>query len=536
MIEFTFSSSGSETGPVWGSALLAPLAPDALTPFSGSLLTEIAARAWYLYYDRLGFDPSPRSRIVRLHAGHPFVNLTLSATLDAEHAGVTPPLLRLDGVLRPLIAWEKPGFWAGMKLARGARKIEEVLHSLQQELPEITARTAAWQSRVAGLRWSQAEVLQIMEEIERVGATALLPYFAARHNLEWAYRRLLTLLAPRPEAEAAALLVQALGGAAPTVELEMAQHVLRLGQNAAAQPVVRAWLKAGAFETWQTSLPSGAFAEELQAFMARYGQRGLHEGEIAAPRWSEAPDTLFAAIRACAEGAPAANEAQPADPQPLLAAVDGKVRKEVQQLVAQMQTLLTMQSQALHAVAYLLAGTRQWALAAAREALTDHRITSLDAIFFYEVEEVKEMMTGEWNVSDRHTIHATAEERQQWVAAWRRTSPPALIWGEREATLPTAGLPAAAGRAEGCAVLAAKTRDWPADAILITQQPESAAAILLPAARAFVTAQGSPLDSLCACARSLGRPGVVAAGAAMKTIAPTAHVAVDGALGKVTIL
>jgi pyruvate,water dikinase len=423
-----------------------------------------------------------------------------------------------------------------MKLARGAKKIEETLRLLQQELPGVIAKTAAWQQRVAGLRWSQAEVLQIMEEIEHVGAAALLPYFAARHNLEWAYRRLLALLAPQPESEAAALLVRALGGAAPTVELEMAQQVQRLGQSAASQPAVRAWLHAGAFDAWQTSLPPGAFADELRAFMAQYGQRGLHEGEIAAPRWAEAPGALFAAIRACAEGAPAPGAAQPADLQPLLAAVEGKARKEAQQLVTQMQALLTMQSQALHAFAHMLAGTRQWALAAAREALIDHRITAPDAIFFYEVEEVKEMMTGEWNISDRGGIRATAEARQQALAGWRRTSPPALIWGERAAMLPKSGLPAATGNVEGNALPVTEITTLPADAILITQQPESAAAILLPAARAFVTAQGSPLDPLCACARSLGRPGVVAAGAVVTTVAPAARVAVDGALGKVTIL
>ena len=535
MIDFTFSDGGSETGPVWGSALLAPLAPDALTPFAGSLLIEIAARAWHLYYDRLGFGPTSRARAVRLHAGRPFMNLTLSATLDAENAGIAPPVMRIDGAARPLIAWEKPGLLAGMKLARGAKKIEEMLHLLQQELPALTAKTAAWQQRVAGLRWSQAEVLQIMEEIEPVGAAVMLPYFAARRALEQVYRRLLALLAPRPEAEAAALLVRALGGVAPTVELEMAQHVQRLGQCAASQPAVRAWLHAGACDAWQTSPPPGAFADELRAFMTQYGQRGLREGEIAAPRWNEAPGALFAAIRACAEGAPAPGAAQPADPQPLLAAVDGKARKEVQQLVAQMQALLPMQSQALHAISYMLAGTRQWALAAAREALIDHRITTPDAIFFYEVEEVKEMMTGEWNISDRGGIHATAETRQQALAGWRRTPSPALIWGERAATSAVTGLPAAGGRAEGAAVLAADTASLPVDAILVTQEPESAAAILLPATCAFVTRQGTPLDPLCTCARSLGRPGVVAVGDGAITLAPAARVAVDGALGKVVI-
>jgi hypothetical protein len=112
VIDFTFggngTTAGTEAGTVWGRSLFEPLAPDALTPFTGSLLSEIAARAWYLYYDRLGFGPMLRAEVVRLHAGRPYINLTLSSTLDAENAGVAPPVFRLDGVARPLFAWEKP--------------------------------------------------------------------------------------------------------------------------------------------------------------------------------------------------------------------------------------------------------------------------------------------------------------------------------------------------------------------------------------------------------------------------------------------
>ena len=47
-------------GPIWSRSFLQPLAPGALTPFSASLVAATAPRAWYLYYDRLGFDP-PRA-------------------------------------------------------------------------------------------------------------------------------------------------------------------------------------------------------------------------------------------------------------------------------------------------------------------------------------------------------------------------------------------------------------------------------------------------------------------------------------------
>ena len=535
VIDFTFIASGAEAGPIWGRSLLAPLAPGALTPFTASWLTEVAARAWRLYYGRLDFDLTPRTQVVRLYAGHPYLNLTLAATLDAENAGVTPPSFRVDGQDRPLVLWEKPGFLAGMKLNRGAKKIDDTLRALMQELPAITAKAATWHTRVAGLHWSQAEVLQIMEEIEHVGAAALLPYFAARHNLETAYHRLHGWLGAHTGPAADALIVRALGKTT-TVELELAQHVAHLGQRAAAEPAVRAWLAASHFEDWATTLPSGAFATDLHEFLAHYGQRGLHEGEIAAPRWAEAPDALLVAIRACTQDAVPPIAASPADPQPLLTAIDAKHRKEAQQIIEQMRTLLTLQSGALHAAAYILAGTRRWALAAGREALVDQRITTLDDIFFYAVEEVKEMMTGEWNVSDRSAIHATAVERRQALAAQRHTPPADLLWGDRAATRQSSGLPAALGAAEGDIVSEDALAALSAGAIVLRQQPESAAAILLPAASAFVTAEGSPLDPLCTCARSLGRPGVVAARTLLATFASSGRVAVDGTLAKVTIL
>lgn len=72
-----------------------------------------------------------------------------------------PPLL-IDGNARPLVSAEKPGFFAGIKLGRSARKIEETLDALQAELPDLIARVSAWYQRVMGFRWSQAEILLIM--------------------------------------------------------------------------------------------------------------------------------------------------------------------------------------------------------------------------------------------------------------------------------------------------------------------------------------------------------------------------------------
>ena len=124
MIDYQFIEAAAEDGEIWERSLLEPLATHALTPFTSSLLSEVTARAWYLFSDRLGFQPAPRQRIVRMVEGRPLVNISISARLDAENAGAAPPIVRIDGIDRPIAAWEKPGFLASMRLGRGAKKVD----------------------------------------------------------------------------------------------------------------------------------------------------------------------------------------------------------------------------------------------------------------------------------------------------------------------------------------------------------------------------------------------------------------------------
>lgn len=506
MIDYQFIEAATENGDVWERSLLEPLAPSSLTPFTGSLLAEVTARTWYLYFDRLGFHPAPRQRIVRMCDGHPFVNLSISARLDAENAGVAPPIVRIDGADRSMTAWEKPGLFASIKLGRGAQKIQDTLIALHRELPDIIAKAAAWYQRVSGLRWSQAEVLQIMEEIERVGAAAMLPFFAARHNLAVAYRRLQRLLnAPTPQA-CAALIACALGGPEQSIELDMVHHVRTLATNAAADDAVMHWLQSGDIANWQETAPAGAFVDALRAFMDAYGHRTVGEGEIAAPRWAETPAQPLRVVRALAT-APSLNDtATEPDLSALLATIDGKARKEAQQLIERMRLLIELQSGGLHAFSYILAGTRRWALAAGREATADQRLKATEDVFFYEVEEVKQMMTGEWNISDLADIHATADERRATLAKWRQQKPVDLLWGDRRAVATATALPASATINDGALFM-------PDERVLLVSAPESAASIYLPVYTACATAGGAVFDPLAATARSLGRPILVACGA-----------------------
>ncbi len=418
--------AGSRT--VWSRLSLQPLSTEPLTPFSYSLLEEVAKSAWYRYFDELGFDPMPRARMVRQHEGQAYLNLTLSAQRDAEQAAVEPLTLLINKQPFPLAKWEKPGLLAAIKVGRNRKKIEQLLENYRQQVEGVTQKAAAWYGKTQELRWTQADILQIMEEVERVSIPRFTLFLAARHNLELLCNRLLWATQERqPFPANRALLQQALSAVDGAVEAQMGAQALTLVNTAAADQATINWLRAGQYDQWETTMPSRTLAAGVTTFLQKYGHRTLTDGEMSQPRWEEAPALLFTLLCDAVQNPPPASNAK-ADAEPLLAAVAPDQRKVAQQQVQQSRQLLWLQSQAVHAFAYILAGTRRWALAAAKEAQGDQRLVQADDVFFFQLEEVKQMMTGEWNISSRQTIRNTCAERKAAYARWQtQAAPPVLI-------------------------------------------------------------------------------------------------------------
>jgi pyruvate,water dikinase len=405
-----------------------------LTPFSYSILAEIAGRAWRQHFDALGFDPMPSARILRQYQGCPYLNLTISAQRDAEYAGIEPLTFHLDGQPFPVSKFEKPGFLAGIKHTIAQNRVEHSLKQLAADMGAITQHAQVWYTKILGLRWTQAEVLQIMEEIEAVGVHSFQAFFAARHHLDLSYNRLLRL-ATRGGAPANLALVDALfDNNTGLVEQALEDKLHSLGQMVAEDESALSWLSAGAYGNWEQTAPdrlSAAMTELLDV----YGHRCADEGETRTPRWQQNPAPLFQHILDAAR-----KRWRPSSPttrqgaSQFLETIGPNQRKDAQQWIQKAQQLRILQSQALHAFAFVLAGAHRWALAAARDALVDQRLLAADDVFFFELEEMKRMMTGEWNVSDRGEIQARGSQRQEEFARWQGlASVPELLIGETEA-------------------------------------------------------------------------------------------------------
>jgi pyruvate,water dikinase len=526
-------------GTVWSQFPLQPLAPAVLTPFSYSVLAELAGRGWFVYYDRLGFDPPPGSRLVRRYKGRVYFNLSLSAQLEADHAGLEPLVLQVNRQRQPLATWEKPGFLAGFKLGRAQKKIDELLADYAQQMGGITERARTWYLKTQSIRrWGQAEVLQIMEEIERAGVESMATYWAARSNLERLYARLLAdLTGQATPAHGVLLINHALCDIPGLVELAMVD-ALRKTADAMRGPAQLAWLEAGDFAGWRDTLPSKEAIEQVEAFIGAYGHRALHEGEIARPRWAEDASLLMQNILAHMEAPNTIARQSPANTgmQELLATLPTSARKQGEQLAQKIGDLHSLQSHALHALAYIWAGTRRWALAAAGEAMVDKRLQSEDEVFLYELEEIKQMMTGEWNISSLDEIRTTTAKRRLEHAAAQQEVAPDILVDDDEGFVTHDGLPAVAGQAEG------PLRQWELipqngdrGAVVGAELLDSGYVLTLPLASGFVAAAGTPFDPFVVAARGWQRPVIVGMGKRYAGLVAGAQTHVDANAESVTV-
>lgn len=507
------------------------------TPFSYSVVAEISRRAWFHYYTRLGtgIGFAPKSLIRNSH-GRPYLDLKWVCEQDVAFAGLEPPTLRLNGAPVAICPWEKPGLVAGFKFSRNQKKIADLLSALSDEMESITGRIRGWYDKVRALRWTQAEILQIMEEIERFGADSLMAYFAARHNLERTHNALLALIPGKDTTQRLNLINNTLSDLDGLPELALTDELLALARLAAAETNLLNWLGQNPGPQWAESIPDGPFAEGLHELFARFGHWATGVGEMAHPTWAEDPELILAAILACAKSQVSEPKRVPSTGarQQLLDAVDAKSRKQAEQHLESMRKLLLLQSQALHAFAYLLAGARIWALAAGREAAADRRILDTDDIFLFELEEIKQMMTGEWNITSTTEIRQRADTRREAYAQDQSRRAPAAFFGDAEAWTALPGLPSVGGEITG--PLRPQKHLRPVlcqDAVIGARRVDSSWTPTLPVAGAFVAAAGSPLDPIIAAARAWHVPSVVGLGGAYDDLIDGAQTVVNGAKGTV---
>ncbi len=521
---------GNPDHEVWSLSTLQPLAPGVLTPFSYSVLAEVSSRAWYQHYDDLGFEPAPRSRVVLQHAGRPYFNLTKSAQLEAEHAGIRPITLQINDQPVAVAAWEKPGFFAGLRTGRAQKRMLDQIETQLGQHAAMLEKARNWYTKTGELKWSQADILQVMEEIERVSMPSYRAYLAARRQLENGYNQLIQICASQISfPQSLNLINHAVCDVQNLVEAQMVQALLDLADTFQDDDVACEWLHSSTRTDAEAALPA-PIANAYQSFMHRYGHRGAGEGEMSNPRWYEDPTPIVSALQADTANKVRRSAVLPSNGHAeKLKAIAGKEASTAASLLETIRQGLLLQSSALNAIAYITAGTRRWALAAGREAMADQRLEKPTDVFFYELEEIKQMMTGEWNVSAMAAIRQTAADRQAAYAAQLQADLPSdLLVGNAqhvtEAIDLAAALPGTEGQANGPLRRTEQPRPTACNgAIIGVQQLDIGWAILLPIANGLVAATGVPYDPTVTAGRLWHTPTLVGLGARYSDLVDGAH-------------
>ncbi|MEA3336200.1 MAG: hypothetical protein U9R25_09850 [Chloroflexota bacterium] len=296
-------------------------------------------------------------------------------------------------------------------IQRDAPAVSQTTASLGQRLlgrgptvdPGVASSEAAfesihrWAQNVRSMAWQQATILQVMEEIEPRAQLALETWFRVSDKLVIVRDQSADMLGKWLPQEAQPLLAGFDQGLDSGLGEMHYRYALQQLQQAAAE---------------------NALTDEMGArFLRSFGHWAPLPLESASPRWRQFGDQLGSeVIKAAARDpgdlldpsaarqtrASAANEAKDR--------LGRLRRRQFEPLFQALQVLVEQLSASREALVTVMDASRTWALAAAREGIADGRLLAEEEVFLLELEELKQMMTGEW--SNPAQVHPLVQSRK----------------------------------------------------------------------------------------------------------------------------
>jgi pyruvate,water dikinase len=324
----------------------------------------------------------------------------------------------------------------------------------------------------------------------------------------------------------------------------------QMAQLAKDEPAVAARIRTGNLaELTVEALPPGRTREALRRFLADYGYRGVREAEIAAPRWSEDPTLMFAALRSHLESdvdmvqrerdlQQARREAQ----DKLEHSVPFPLRPAVRKLLDYVRRFTRMREHLRGHVVEVLGMFRRVALEASRRIESREPEAGSGAAFFLTLAELRRVLHDEnERVAIRVQRRRLEHERNKALP-----EPPATFVGfppdQSVAAAPSkqlCGLAASRGVAEGRVRILkdpSKATDFEPGDVLVVAAADTGWAPLFLAAAGVVTELGGPLSHAAIILREYAVPAVVNVTGATRTLRDGDIVRIDGDAGTVEVL
>jgi phosphohistidine swiveling domain-containing protein len=474
----------------WTRDLARDLFPAAVTPFHWTLLRRPAQEAMRRTWADLGVALPAQDFWRRAPDSYVYLNADLMAQAGRAVHGAAwlsaPPLPERGGLFG---RWQTQGT---------IKRVHAQVDAMVREVDGLNLRLAEWLAFAQRLRWTQADLLQVMEELEPRAQTVLQAYFLLRAGLSAA------------QAEVATRLTEWLPGCPP-------QTILHLYAGLDGLPSVEA---AYALAELRDAASQDAV---VQDFLARYGHRGLDEMRPDARRWREHAElALQLAALPPTHTVEAARAARRAAEEWVLSRLDSNRQRQFEPLLARARRLCRAVDVVWDGLARVMAAAQLWLRAVASEAVSARLITDPAEVHFLELEELKQVATGEW--------HRGRSERVREEVVDRRAN---LVACSDEATrFPVAASP---GTASGPAFRFALTSDiaFLSGAVVLTRVAAPGDAPYWLSAAALIDAAGDPWMPAMIVARALAMPAVTGMPEPIAQAAPGQIITVDGNAGRI---
>jgi len=353
------------------------------TPFTWTLLRSPAEAALRSVYGELGSAPvSFREPFWRSDDGIVRLNAALVSQADQMLAGA----VWLGRVQPPAPG----GLLARLQAGSITKRCQDRIATAADDVLNLQARLSRWLTSVKALRWTQADLLQIMEELEPHALAALQTYFLARMGLNAAHAQL------------QARLTEWTPGCPPHIRASLYLGVDGLPSVIAAEAVNDAARRLAA-------------GPERESTLAHYSHRGPGELRPDGWRWGEAPELLAHLAELGDEdwrpdGAAERRRAALAD---LRSRLDGGRSQQIEVLLQQVHASMRAADSAWDALTMVMAAAQHWVAAAAGEAMAAGLVELPGDVLYLELEELKQVATGEWHAGRSAGVADAVEARKR---------------------------------------------------------------------------------------------------------------------------
>lgn len=546
---------------VWSNVNVGEALPGVATPLTWSVLSSFSDRGFRRAFAALGCSVPKDAELVGNFRGRIYLNMSEFTAIAAAVPGLSPRVILSLGGGGEVERLERD---AGRR-GRGAflLRLPMTAARFASENFRLTERVLRWEKgfladkrRVEAIDLrilSATAVHRVLTEVERLLDEAGEVMLNVYGNLLGTMVALRTLIASAAPERTVELLRELLTGLADVDSAAPGLALATIAEAARHEPSVASLLTSrptGGVAL--TDLPPGRTAELFADFLARWGDRGAREAEIAEPRWREDPSLPLAVVRmhlsagrtdsgplAVAERQRALREAAESE---LLGRVSLLVRPAARALLDLARHFLRLRERLRAHVVSVLGMFRRVALDTSRRLRAMEPGCGPDSAFFLTLEEVHAVLAhGVRSVASLIHTRRIQHERDRSLPAPPDTfvgQPPPLDEGPLDAVL-LRGLGASGGRRAGPARVVLEPSaigTLEPGEILVTPQCDVGLSPVFLVAAGLVTDLGGPLSHASIVARELGMPAVVNVKHASRTLRTGDVVEVDGDAGTVRVL